>query len=801
MSFLMVRSTESEISIMDLDDLSVDSMPKSIFIQSKCFGIPCETRYAGILNRFKLSALRAGFLNYGYESVLKELCQIEGIEYMGISNEVSVMPLEKLTSVATEYTSMIKADFMGITSSTKLDTKEFDEVMDSLRNFSNEDLDYSDYETSEDDELDDDIFKADDDEYGIFSDDSEEFEDLQDYDDYDYDDDDGGLEYESDDDDKDMFSVAQLYGMLNEGQVKLLNSYYKWYSKMVFQGENGSLHLDTVESRAYDEWKKRELASIRGDEEWSYEGCVDTGKFPGGYCEFGHPLRYIHYARGTESGRVVSFGSKCVGDFFEVDATVMKAIRKAQSDSTSDLVNLCGIYKDKSQLESAWKSFEILNFVIDKFAESVSNNARIVKFALEFKKAHLLYPKTMVKMLKKYFLRTDTLKNITLNSKARSIILDKCFDNGKVVDQFLEGISYSWRTWEFRNYAYVNKSFDYSLCSLLDWVFNIKFDGIYQYNPVLGMNVRDEGGKSKQAIKFYENRECMAIRCPFYDDASPIEGLVNGFNVIGLMILTKEIKESFQSNWKTPYLNAYDAKYHNLDSVKKCITVSEELLSKMGSRTPMRVERWEQGLATFTENWYCMQGFKAGFSEVCKNVIIDKEPEESEADDLDALRRLSWHTDSFRDSARLLQSYIDTLEDSKLAITFRARNSFRLDVWDTVSRTERVSPRQAAVLSSLIEDVIVTMRKLRNGEEEEKPEGSLSNEDLRIVERALEILGKGDYLNKEYFKVVTNVIPTSALVKIKDVLKSVSTRRFASEKQMYYVNLAKELIKEVDKVE
>lgn len=783
--FLMVKITEQEVYVMDLDDLSVVSMPKSIFIQSKCFGIPCETRYANLLCNFDLKQLSAGFYAYGVEDVLEELCKIDGRVYEGLTCESAEMPLSNLSGVVTGYQLEIRDELLA--SDVPHNADSFDAVLESLRNFTDEELDYEEDQSG--------IFGEDD--YPDEEDDYQ-FSEEQDYEDdddmYNYDDEDTNFDTSDEEQSDNMFNVAKLYGMLNQSQVALLNKYYKWYSKRVFFTENGSLHLDTVTSIAYNEWKKRELANIRGDEEWTYEGCVDTGEFPGGYCEFGHPLRYIHYAKGSESGKVVCFGNKCVGDFFEVDATVMKAIRKAQTEATSDLVDLCGVYSDSEKLQISRESFKILDFLLEKIREKGGKLSSITKFALDFKDAGLVYPKTLVKTFKKSILGVDTLKDVTVSSEKRSKIIEVCFgSDGSQFDNFLLKNCYLWKAWDYKSLMYSSKTFEARVCSLFDWVFNIKLDGIHQYNPELGLNVRDEGGKSKRAIKAYQNRESMAKACVFYNESDLIEGIEMGISLVSSMLNAQSMFASFGSNWKLPYLNAYDAKYHNLALVKECKSATDDMLNKMVSRYSFDSAKWLEKADRYSSIEYCLTSFKTGFSEVCKSVVIDDGGSES-SDAYDDIRNLDYGVLNIDDSISKLEGYIDRLACSSVASYFERKARFGLDVFDTVKRTRRVSYKQQNVLGRLVNDIIDAMEVLKSGNVENAViDGSLSDKQISMINRAVEIMEDGKLFNS-----VIKVIPTNALVKMKDVLKSVLYRNIASEKQMYYVNLAQNLVDSVD---
>lgn len=793
--FLMLGVQGSEVFIMDTEDnCCVESVPIDVFVQSKVLGIPCETRYEEILSKFTtlngnrdFHPLRAGIMKLGVLNVLASLCEAYGQEFDSEPLVGSSMPLSSLVSVTYNANDRVSCLIEGNASSEGY-YDSFVSALDQLQ-YSE---DYDDYDYDEDGS--EELFSGDVDE--DYPDEDIVYDDFEDdFEDFNYDDD---YEEESS---ADMLSVAKLYGLLSDAQVDLLKRYYKWYSKRVFNIENGSLHLDTINSVRYNEWKKKELSNIRGDEEWSYEGCIDTGEFPGAYCEMGHALRYVHYARGAESDRVVAFGSKCVSDFFEVDVTTMRAINKAQRDSTNDLVELYKIYSDRNLLSQAQSSFTVLNFVLDSLISKGKLKTAIAKFALEFRNLHLVYPKTLVKEFKKSLLNLDTLKDFSLQSDRRSKLIELCFgDEGLQVDNYLIGKFYDYKSWGQSKLVYPPKSFDYYSACFFEWFFGIEFDGIHRYNPELGLNVKDEGGKSKKAKNIYANRELGVTSSIFYVEDDIINGAKEGISSVCAVLDAVNIFESFSSNWKVPYLNAYNAKYKNLDAIKECKEVALKMKGYLSKRYYSNVfnnatlrDEWFKSYETFLSVSYCLPSFKTGFSEICKTVVLDEKPEVGS--NYSELLNLNFNSLSLDSSLSKLQYYINRISESPLSSYMESKSRFGLDVFETVSKTRRVSTKQANVLNRLGKELAETMGMLDSGNyENAKIEGTLSEDVLQCVEKAIKILETGDKFN-----IVIKVVPTSAMIKLKDVLCSVQRHKTASERQMYYVNLAKDLVAEVEK--
>lgn len=793
--FLLICVDNGSVAIMDTrDNYSIDLVPIDIFAQSKVFGIPCETRYENILSDFiskceGYTVLRAGMLKLGVDNVLSSLCEAYGCEFYKDYLVGSEMPLGSLVSVASGN-DRIRTIISKEDSVSSSDFEKFSCILDELQ-----------YEDNFDD------YDDDDSSYELFSGDEEtaedEYDDYLSDDEFEFDYDDDGS-YDDEDNSSDMYSVAKLYGMLSDAQVDLLKKYYKWYSKRVFRDENGSLNLDTIVSKQYNEWKKRELSNIRGEEEWVYEGCIDTGEFPGAYCEMGHALRYVHYARGVESGRVVSFGSKCVGDFFEVDATTMSAIRKAQKDSTNDLVELCSIYSDSSLFDTAINSFKVLNFVLDKFKSTgKSNLPAIVKFALEFRNLELVYPKTLVKEFKKYFIGLDTLKDFSLKSDKRSGIIKLCFgDDGLRVDNYISELSYDYKSWAQSSLVYEPRNFGQFSACFFEWLFGIELDGIHKYNPLLGLNVKDEGGKSKKAKTIYSNRITGAESSIFYMEDDLIGGAERGISSFCAIKDAESVFNSFSSNWKLPYLNAYDEKYKNLNAIKECKEIVERMLGylRMSYRRGKSLSKslrdcWFNDYDKFLSVSYCLATFKSGFSEICKTVVLDEKSEIS--DSYTDLLNLSFLSMSIGSSIEKLQYYIDRVSESPLCSYMESKCRFGLEVFETVRRTNRASSKQANVMLRLGRDLADIMTMLDNGDySEPKIDDGIPKETLECIEKAIKILESGDKFN-----IVIKVIPTSAVARIKDILCNVVKYNRASDKQMYYVNLAKDLVTEVEKQE
>lgn len=371
----------------------------------------------------------------------------------------------------------------------------------------------------------------------------EEYDDYDDYDDYEaddepeddedsYEDDEDSYEdyefYEDDVEDAEGSIVSKLYDLLTEEQRKVLKRYYLWYSQRIFTDAQKDPTLG-FKSKARMISKKKQLDNLKGNGDWRYAGWLDTGGTQYGYtCTLGHPLRYLHlawditigdieecffgeeynvdYEKIIQSNHCIVFGSKCIGDFFEVDKECVAALRRTQTDSLKDMALLYDIYSGED-VESVNKSFELLDSIMTKITLKDTKGRALKKDYVsllpsgmellykQFRELNMIPPKSLVQEIRstmvgwtdgsRYFLnrwagylRYPTQK---LNDVLSVLVSKQYKDVIASLDYKSVQLGYCSSIEEIAS-AFITVLFEYELC------------GYYKYNAD---TQKDEGGKSK----------------------------------------------------------------------------------------------------------------------------------------------------------------------------------------------------------------------------------------------------------------------------------------------------------------
>ena len=378
--------------------------------------------------------------------------------------------------------------------------------------------DYYDYGDDEDEvESEEDESDYDD----LYADEEESEED--DYEDYDF-----YGEDEDDVEDAEGSIVSKLYDLLTEEQRKVLKRYYLWYSQRIFTDAQKDPTLG-FKSKTRMITKKKQLDSLKGNGDWRYAGWLDTGGVQYGYtCTLGHPLRYLHlawditigdieecffgeeynvdYEKIIQSNHCIVFGSKCIGDFFEVDKECVAALRRTQTDSLKDMALLYDIYSSES-IEEISKSFELLDSIMTKITLKDTKGRALKKDYVsllpsgmellykQFRDLNMIPPKSLIQEIRstmvgwtdgsKYFynkwagyLRYPTSK---LNEVLKVLVAKQYKDIVATLDYKSVQLGYCSSIEEIAS-AFITVMFEYEIC------------GYYKYNAD---TQKDEGGKSK----------------------------------------------------------------------------------------------------------------------------------------------------------------------------------------------------------------------------------------------------------------------------------------------------------------
>lgn len=144
---------------------------------------------------------------------------------------------------------------------------------------------------------------------------------------------------------------AQVYNLFTPDQRKLLDSYYKGFSREMYRELNGTVALQ-IQKR--NENVKRKLQKLGNDfgmqldaDAWEYDGLRDVGKGVGAKCDLcPHPIRYVHYAVNKQTHECLQFGCNCAADFFAMDKGRLQSMHSIQANMLKD-IKIIACVKDK----------------------------------------------------------------------------------------------------------------------------------------------------------------------------------------------------------------------------------------------------------------------------------------------------------------------------------------------------------------------------------------------------------------------------------------------------------------------
>lgn len=158
---------------------------------------------------------------------------------------------------------------------------------------------------------------------------------------------------------------AQVYNLFTPEQRKLLDSYYKGFSREMYRELNGTVALQ-IQKR--NENVKRKLQKLGNDfgmqldaDAWEYDGLRDVGKGAGAKCDLcPHPIRYVHYAVNKQTHECLQFGCNCAADFFAMDKGRLQSMHSIQANMLKD-IKIIACVKDK-QLENDYYRYSCGHF-------------------------------------------------------------------------------------------------------------------------------------------------------------------------------------------------------------------------------------------------------------------------------------------------------------------------------------------------------------------------------------------------------------------------------------------------------
>lgn len=711
----------------------------------------------------------------------------------------------------------------------------------------------SEYDSEDSDDEDDDFdFSYDDED----DDDDEDY--VEDDEDEDYSDEEGDS-YDEDDyddfyyeDEEEESTVSKLYSYLNPEQIKTLQMYYLWYSQRIFNAAQSdpTLNMQDANRRAQKIAELNNLRNLGGL--WHYAGFIDTGRDGGGYCTLGHKLRYMHLAwdvtvsdidtafwgndytldidKIISSNNCIVFGIKCITDFFEVDKKCMGNLQRAQRESMKEMDFLCSLYESGKveEFSSDFKLFEeIMNILVMRCGRCKLAGVEtpitdgLANFYLKFKECGLVYPKSLVQQVRddlvgwtnhKYIgvrlLDTDILK------KASVLIF------GDKVSKVFE---YYANESEFKNSGYTYTDFVSGLRQYIEMFFFREICGAYRYNPSDKV-FKDEGGSSQKVkdflddriavinknffkgykysieyfnrvidaiTKFYDIRKDFLSNLYYYslhiDSTTNICHVIRKDVDINSRYIDSRVKKSLEPKIIDIYSNlwrgrllprlysltdeSFDSTLEAVDkqseAIKEYISSKEFLEYQEVQKVKLEAdaENHNRTVTEFNEKSKIKESSKADDKNE-RQKSLDREKEESSQNNVD------------KDA--IINTCIKSLRDRDSLAKLNSVNSFYEQVITTVSKTGKASDKQMYYLSKAYE--ILTGAKVElvsNGKKLLAEHQEIALDIAKIQKKESELRSKLGADAQKYLDIMNSILKYGA----------------ASERQMKYVDKAKEILR------
>ena len=247
----------------------------------------------------------------------------------------------------------------------------------------------------------------------------------------------------------------------NEAVLILLRKYYEVYTKFLFNKLMGSLRLEVSKEKA------EKLIDLKGQGSWEFAGMVDMYDRGAATCELGHPLRYVYKAVNVKNGEILNFGSRCVGDFFDLDAKGVKALIKVKDDMFVELKDMVAI-KELGLLEEHYKyDCKELGLIIQGAGIEGLNKLRnlnpLMPIVIDFVKLGVPLPNSLLvevlkfngvfkeKLTDREFLEIDNRIEVLKSSKLTTISKMFEFSEQDVYSNLTLGVKEKSDFYNFRN--------------------------------------------------------------------------------------------------------------------------------------------------------------------------------------------------------------------------------------------------------------------------------------------------------------------------------------------------------------
>lgn len=191
-----------------------------------------------------------------------------------------------------------------------------------------------------------------------------------------------------------------IYTSFNDNQIKVIQKYYEVYTKYLFNKLIGSLRLEVSKEKA------DRLVKLKGAGSWEFAGMVDMMKRGAVTCELGHPLRYVYIARNIENNEKLYFGSRCVGDFFDLDSNSLKALVKVKDDMFAELKEVVAILQQHLFSEHIFYDCKEIGILYNTVGivglKKINKTNPLIPIIIDFFSNNLPLPKSLICEISKF---------------------------------------------------------------------------------------------------------------------------------------------------------------------------------------------------------------------------------------------------------------------------------------------------------------------------------------------------------------------------------------------------------------
>ena len=273
-----------------------------------------------------------------------------------------------------------------------------------------------------------------------------------------------------------------VFDGLTDKQIQAIQAYYLWYTVEEYEKLSHNRTFKVKESKGV------KLDNLRQDYVWYFGGIVDRGFKGNSKCTLGHPIRYEYISLGYSSikehdenpasfkNRII-FGETCSSDFFLIPLDEMRKlvkIRKAMSEEIEAITNAKKkqVYEnDNSEWLGLWNKVDLIkNLVENKNVMQLTKafGGKVANTLIMFRDLDIPFPDSLVNMACNG--AYGTTEKMVKNNKAKEFwrtILPK--ESKPIIDWI---------------YSFENSVFMADIISYLEYMCCYCLAGEYRYDPL-----------------------------------------------------------------------------------------------------------------------------------------------------------------------------------------------------------------------------------------------------------------------------------------------------------------------------